>query len=361
MWDPHYLEHDPIHDLSLELEGECAHDGHKYANRQWDFVESNQETFWGTLGSTMPDYLPQVAHTRVTVSEWPKDVAAEHAPYYRSKIVEELAEPVDDSVPIITMGRYGSLTDTDRPSDDAFIAMIDSAQTIIHCALQDLGPVCIPGTKIALPGTSWPKPYFSALGRAIYERGVDVEIVLSNPASIPGGLTPLEAAYGNGWDCNDVSSELIKRIKKDFPDAEDDVLREKVSSNLRVCFIKNESGNAWEDDMTLGLHSKHFIIDDVAAYIGSQNLYVCDLAEWGVLIDDEETIQKFMAEYWTPMWENSHTGEDVDVDAVMDGLDIDRDGADPSEIDDETKEQMKIAELANAGCAHLDVYGNEEE
>lgn len=99
----------------------------------------------------------------------------------------------------------------------------------------------------------------------------------------------------------------------------------------------------------------------MAAYIGSQNLYVCDLAEWGVLIDDEETIQKFMAEYWTPMWENSHTGEDVDVDAVMDGLDIDRDGADPSEIDDETKEQMKIAELANAGCAHLDVYGNEEE
>jgi len=32
--------------------------------------------------------------------------------------------------------------------------------------------------------------------------------------------------------------------------------------------------------MTMGNHSKHFIVDDIATYIGSQNLYVCDLAEW---------------------------------------------------------------------------------
>lgn len=296
----------------------------------------------------------------MTVSEWPKGAASEHAPLFRSKFVSELAEPVEDTVPIITMGRYGTLIDDDRPSDDAFIAMIDSAQNIIHMALQDLGPVCIPSTKIALPGTCWPKGYFSALGRAIYERGVDVEIVLSNPASIPADLKPTEGAYGNGWDCNDVSSELIKQIKKDFPDAEDDELREKVNSNLRVCFLRQECGNTWDDGMTMGLHSKHFVVDGVAAYIGSQNLYVCDLAEWGVLIDDEETVKKFMDEYWSPMWEHSNTGEDVDVDAVMDGLDIDRDGADPSDIDDETKEMMKIAELANAGCARLDVYDHDE-
>ena len=113
--------------------------------------------------------------------------------------------------------------------------------------------------------------------------------------------------------------------------------------------------------MTMGMHAKHFIIDDVATYIGSQNLYVCDLAEWGVVIDDEEKTKSMMEEYWNPMWEHSFTGEDVDVEAVMDGLDIDRDGADPSEIDDETKEMMKIAELANAGCAKLDVYDHDED
>lgn len=361
MWDPHYLQFDPVHDLSLEMEGECAIDGHRYANKQWDFIETKQETFWGTISSKMPDHLPQVAKNRVIVSEWP-DGAEEHAPVFRTKFVEDLAEEVEGAVPIVTMGRYGALTHKDRPSDDAFLAMFDSAQTIIRLALQDLGPVCLPvGDKIPLPGTCWPDNYFNALGKAIWERGVDVEIAVSNPGSIPAGLSPLEACYGNGWDCNDVSSEIIKRIRKNYPDAEDGDLRQKVADNLRVCFIREEFGNTWEDDQTLGMHAKHFIVDDVATYIGSQNLYVCDLAEWGVVIDDEETTKTIMEEYWIPMWASSFTGEDVDVDAVMDGLDIDRDGADPSEIDDDTKEQMKIAELANAGGGHNpDLYDHDE-
>lgn len=360
MWDPHYLQFDPIHDLSLEMEGECAIDGHRYANRQWDFLKTKHETFWGTISSKMPDHLPQVSKNRVIVSEWPEG-AEEHPPVFRLKYVEDMAEEVEGAVPILTVGRYGALTHKARPSDDAFLAMFDSAQTIIRLALQDLGPVCLPvGDKIPLPGTCWPKNYFEALGRAIWERGVDVEIALSNPGSIPAGLSPLEACYGNGWDCNDVSSEIIKTITKNYPDAEDGELRQKVADNLRVCFIREEFGSTWEDEQTLGMHAKHFIVDDVATYIGSQNLYVCDLAEWGVVIDDEETTKNIMEEYWIPMWANSFTGEDVDVDAVMDGLDIDRNGADPSEIDEEIKEQMKIAELAHAGCANLDVYNHDE-
>jgi len=360
MWDGHYLDIDPVHDLSLELEGRCAMDGHKFANRHWDFVESNQETFWGTVGSKLPDHLPQASPTRVIVSEWPKGVASEHPPAFRAAIVAGLAEEVEGAVPIITIGRHGTLVHEDRPSDDAFVAMMDSAQTVIHLALQDLGPVCIPKTKIPLPGTGWPKAYFSALGAAIWERGVDVEIALSNPGSVPGGLSPLEAAYGNGWSCNDVASEIIKTIREQFPEAEDGDLRQKVSDNLRICFIREEPGNAWEDGMSMGFHAKHFIIDDVTAYIGSQNLYVCDLAEWGVVVDDEEATKAMMEEYWTPMWNYSFTGEDSDVDAVMDGLDIDRDGADPEDIDDEMAEVIMAAELANYGRAKLDVYDDDE-
>lgn len=359
MWDAHYLENDPVHDLSLELEGAVAHDGHLYANRQWNFVESRQETFWGSVGSMMPDSMPQVAKVRVTVSEWPSGVASEYPPSYRRKIVKCLAEQVDDVIPIITMGRYGCLNHMNRPSDDAFLAMIDSAQTIIHLALQDLGPVCIPSSKKALPGTGWPHKYLSALGKAIWERGVDVEIALSNPGSIPGDLSALEACYGNGWDCNDVASEIIKSIMTQYPDAEDDGLRGKVAENLRICFLREERGNEWEDSMTMGMHAKHFIIDDIAMYVGSQNLYVCDLAEWGVLIDDPDQTQKAMDEYWNPLWKCSYTGEDLDVQAVMDGLYIDRDGDDPADIDYDTRKKMKQAELANYGYTKTDLYDNE--
>ena len=44
------------------------------------------------------------------------------------------------------------------------------------------------------------------------------------------------------------------------------------------------------------------------------------------MVDDKAATLKMMDEYWKPMWEVSHTGEDCDVQAVMDGLKIDRDG-----------------------------------
>lgn len=221
--------------------------------------------------------------------------------------------------------------------------MIHSAEKIIRLGLQDLGPVCIPSTKIALPGCTWPHTYLKALGKVIWEKGVDVELVLSNPGSIPGGLSGTEANYGNGWSCVDVAAEIIKEIRKQFPDAEDDDLRQKVADNLRICFLRTGSSTQWSDGINKGMHAKHFIVDDVASYVGSQNLYVCDLSEWGVLIDDAEAVAKLKSEYWDPMWAASYTGEDVDVQEVMDGLNIDRDGEDPSNLSPE-----QLAEAARA-------------
>lgn len=61
------------------------------------------------------------------------------------------------------------------------------------------------------------------------------------------------------------------------------------------------------------------------------------------------------------MWKHSFTNEDVDVHEVMDGLDIDRNGSDPSGVDDVMREIMKKAEIARAGRANLDVYEHDEE
>ena len=173
----------------------------------------------------------------------------------------------------------------------------------------------------------WPKEYLAAIGKAIYERGVDIEMVLSNPNSIPGGLKGTEANYGNGWDCVDVAAEIIKCIQKQHSDVDDARLRTMVLQNLRICFIRHDKASAYEDGKTIGLHSKHFIIDDTCAYIGSQNLYMCVLAEWGIVMDSEQEVKKIKEEYFDRMWASSYTGEDVDVEKVMDGLNVDRDGA----------------------------------
>lgn len=197
------------------------------------------------------------------------------------------------------------------------------------------------------------------LAKVIWKKGVDVEIVVSNPGSIPGGLSPTEANYGNGWSCVDVSAEIIKRIRSQFPNAKQSELRKKVTDNLRVAFIRDERGIKWASGMNRGMHAKHFIIDDILTYIGSQNLYICDLAEWGVVIDDAAQTQRFMKEYWNPLWKYSFTGKDVDVDEVMDGLGIDRNGADPNHLDADMKEKMKRAEKANAGMGSSDFYEDE--
>ena len=72
-------------------------------------------------------------------------------------------------------------------------------------------------------------------------------------------------------------------------------------------------------------------------------MYVCDLAEWGVVIDDEKSTKKIKEEYWDPLWKHSYTGEDVDIQAVMDGLDIDRDGKNPDDCSPEELEEAARA------------------
>lgn len=360
LWDPHYLKHNPVHDLSLEMEGRVTHDGHFFANEQWAFIKKKQSTCAGQIAENLPDNMPLVWKTRVIVSEFPAGVAGEYPPLFQRRNVPKYHK-LEDNVPIVTIGRSGTLLPVARPADDAIMGMIDSSQTIIRMTLQDLGPVCIPNTKVALPGCTWPKNYLSALGRAIWERGVDVEIALSNPGSIPGGLTPMEACYGNGWSCVDVAAEIIKTIKKQFPSAEDDDLRKKVTENLRICFMRQMQGNKYSNDGTIGLHSKHFIIDDICAYVGSQNLYVCDLAEWGVIIDDKDQTEAFMEQLWKPLWEASYTGEDVDVQAVMDGLDIDRDGEELSMFDTSAQAKMEAAAAQGAhGSSNSDYYAAPE-
>lgn len=270
---------------------------------------------------------------------------------------------------MITMGRYGDMIKNARPSDEAFVAMFDSAKKVIHLALQDLGPITLPGVPgpVAVPGCGWPAPYLQAMGRAMWERGVDIEIAVSNPGSIPNGMSPTEALYGNGWSCEDVASEIIKTITEQYSDVDDATLREVVLDNLRVCYIKEGMGNKWADAQkdsdigTMGMHAKHFIIDDIAYYIGSQNLYVCDLAEWGILIDNAEQTKKCMAEYWNPLWKASYTGTDCNPDKVIDGLSVDRSGGSTWFLDADRKEAMKEAMRSEHKVPADSAHHDEEE
>lgn len=355
-WHRHYLKSNPVNDLSIAMEGNVARDAHRFANAQWGYILKKQNTLWGRfVDKRVPDAMEVPRVARVTVSAFPEATAAEFPPFYSTRQLPSMSRlsrnsiSIDnDLVPVITLGRYGSILKNARPSDDAFVAMFESAKTIIRCALQDIGPFCIPKTKMPLPRAVWPSEYMNAMARAMWTKGVDVEIVLSNPGSIPDNLPLTEAQYGNGWSCVDVAAEIIKCIQAQFPDAPDDKLRETVQENLRICFIRcRRGGCTYSDGSSLGLHSKHFIIDDVCCYIGSQNLYICDLAEWGVVIDSPKAVEDIKHKYWDQMWEVSYTRDDCDVDKVMDGLGIDRAAKSTYEMTKYELEQAKLVMKAN--------------
>merc|ERR1719162_938766 len=152
----------------------------------------------------------------------------------------------------------------------------------------------------------------SAIALAMYEREVDVEIVLSHPYACPGRLSPLTANYGNGWSCTDVAAEIIKALLKKKPELKNDSkLRKLAQDHLKVTFIRScKDCNFWPDGSELGNHAKFFVVDDLSFYVGSQNLYIANLSEWGVVVDHEAKVQRVLAEYWHPMWVQSYTPKD---------------------------------------------------
>lgn len=78
-------------------------------------------------------------------------------------------------------------------------------------------------------------------------------------------------------------------------------LTEKFHECLTISYIQTPDGKfAYPNGATIGNHSKVIIVDDQAYYIGSQNVYLCDLAEWGVIVDSKDDTTRLVNEWWTP-------------------------------------------------------------
>jgi len=324
MWTSDYLMEAPVHDLSLELQGEVAYGGHYYANEQWKYLQENDGAVYAdSIIEFIPDtwnvYIPSNLPTlplpplaNAFVADFPHGVEKTYPPTYDNA---KAKVDIGEVVPIISMGKLGTPLDAE-PSEEAFVAMFDSAISSIKLSIQDVGPrkVCR-DESVPLPGFAWPQNYLSAFGRAL-GRGVDVEIVYSNLGAIDLG------GYSNGWTCNEVAAQIIKTIPLQYPEIYNNktVLMDTVTNHLRIGYLRGQDGNQYPNGNEIPLHTKHFIIDDIAAYIGSENIYSFDMAEWGVVIDDEFETKKMMKQIWDPMYKYSYTGDDCDLGYVVENM-----------------------------------------
>jgi PLD-like domain len=273
MWTPHYLDKDPVHDMSMKVQGGAAVDAHVFANQIWDFACKDS----GFLS------------IETLISSYPNASTACHPRFAATK--KKTA-----GTRIVSVGRLGAIGN--NPADTAIVAMIDTAKKTIRLSQQDLGPP----KKVGVSLTAWPEDVMVALLAAM-GRGVEVDLALSNLNATPGSVSPLTTSYSNGWSLGDVAAKL-----KSLGDKHGDVLpagtdvEALICKKLHLVNLRSSARSDWPDGRKLASHAKLLVVDDRAFYLGSQNLYIANLAEHGFIVDDEAATKRVLKEYYEPMW-----------------------------------------------------------
>jgi len=276
-WTDIYLRQNPIFDLSMQIEGSAAVDGHMILNRLWDY----------TCG---PSTL--VGHSEYV--QFPYEVELCPEAYTADGM-----SPAAGDTRVISVSRLANLGD--NPSDDAITTMLSAARDSIRLSIQDIGPISLGPITTA----EWPEPILAELGWAV-ARGVDVYLALSSPGVSPGGRR-LIGMYGNGWTPGDVA-EKVQEWLEDNPYVFDDTnltARELVCAHFHPATLRFSDDDTWADGTNIGNHTKLMIVDDVAFYLGAQNLFPSNNAEFGLIVDDRAVTERLLDEYWNPLWEHS--------------------------------------------------------
>lgn len=275
MWDVHYLEASPVHDMWIAVEGGPAADAQRFIDRMFQFV---------CFDKSPVTHLDIVRQARRGGTGCPSTFKQVHP---------EGGASHGGHTNVISVGRTGFAA---NPSDDAFLAMINAAKTKIHLSQQDIGPIHRAGIAFG----SWPDALLEALVSAM-GRGVDIDFVLSNTGATPGSMSKIEAlynSYDNGWTDVAVAKKFVDVAKKNpalLPEGTDP--HALICSKLQLMRLRSSAAEAWPNGGKLANHVKAIMVDDKAFYVGSQNVYAANLTEFGYIVDDEAATRMFIESY----------------------------------------------------------------
>lgn len=258
--DRHYLGKDPVHDMNLHLRGPATVIAQNYVNELWKDPCADGKVA-SLRGVTCPKPFAMALSSSAPLG----------------------------SARVIPVGRTGH--SFHNPSDTALVAMMDMAKNggSIKISQQDIGSYKIAG------GGVLPDAFLDAFTRAA-RRGVDVTVVVSNDSAYGGGTHAKDDAYFNDWSLEDLWRGLVRRADQQWPGNLDNLCKHVHFARLRA-----SASPTWASGMPYANHAKVVIVDDQAHYVGSQNLYEADLAEFGVIVDDQPSTQRLLAEYWNKL------------------------------------------------------------
>lgn len=312
MWTNDYLRSDsPVTDVGAIVEGPAASMAQQFMSAQWRHVCSNLGTglsYTNNIApSSPPGGCPSGAGVPTVAGSGSTPILAIGRLGYQTDgrtfgrnsqrtvpVFDALsAQCVLPPVPNTNNGDPG--WDGRNPSDTAIRALIATATTDVVISGQDLTFPCgIQSEDIRL---------FEALADRIVA-GVPVTIMVSNPNAKPSGRVGIlepEGSYSAG-DVTRIQSLLAKYVKQRVGAAQASTL---VCEYLSVAPLRVNESATWPGQTGAkgepALHTKLYMVDSEAFYVGSQNLYPNQLTEFGMIIEDSAAASQLRASLVDPM------------------------------------------------------------
>jgi len=113
--------------------------------------------------------------------------------------------------------------------------------------------------------------------------------------------------YSHHVSLKKLAKEIFKQVKKKYKEKHikitDKQIANQLCNNLHLAHIITERNQSdWGDKYVFGNHSKTWIIDNDAFYVGSHNLYPANLQEYGYIFFGKKITNKFIKQYWNKLW-----------------------------------------------------------
>jgi len=292
MWSPDYLVDNPVHDLSMRLHGPAAASASRFADALWQYVCAK-----AGAGPT------------VTMGSFESGESAPGTTCPASFAPKASGPGAAGGVPVLAVGRLaGGITKYfDNQGDLARDLMFGAARTSIRMVQQDIGFI------LARADAIYPESTLERLVDFLETRQGNIYIVLSNQGSIGNS----GFAYDNGVPLKMLAKHLRDMVSKRYEARlEDengrldtsirrgpDPVNAMLCSRVHLAPLRFGPDSTWPGGKTFANHSKFWMIDDRAFYIGSDNLYPVDLQEFGYIVDDRKAAAELLEAYWNPVWQ----------------------------------------------------------
>lgn len=298
LWADDYDGPNPVADVTMRVRGSAAESAQLYLDELWGSRTriGVQPCAGFYTASTQNDFECPVSHTKVDESS-PGDVKVLSVGSRGVRMVPEFGAGASDKefnetlCPGATTNR-GYLRQ--NPDLLALWTLIETANESVYISAQQLNSfVCSEDDEL-----------FDILAKKLFD-DVKVRIV----------VTGHDAADYTQSDQVWLPEIIEPLLGRQVPGETEELSAEQLCANLQLAPLRHQFGShTWSNGEAVRNHAKVVMVDEAAFYIGSRNLYLAELQEFGYMIEDDDAARDLVDEYFDPMWTASKSAATVDAE-----------------------------------------------